>query len=422
MKAIFILPLDYPSATLDLVGGKGASLSRLANAGFPVPGGFHVTTTAYRHFVIENQLQSDIFDALLGVDISKPDTLENASAKIKRLFDNAPIPEDIANAVVQSYSKLPGSNPPVAVRSSATAEDLPDASFAGQQETYLNIHGREALLDSVRNCWASLWTARASSYRMRQDIDPASVSLAVVVQQLIPADSAGILFTANPIDGEREQIVINATWGLGEAIVGGQVTPDTVIVDKSNRQIVSRETATKTIMTVQTDNGTAEQPVPRAQQNQPVLEDAIALELARYGTQIETHYGLPMDIEWAISGGEIAILQARPITNLPPSPLRDVRWDPPVPDTIWMRRQVVEHMPEPLSPLFDELYLQEGMNQSIDTIFDSGPPMEGTVNTAAPWSNRTNARVLPSGDHAGKASRASWWVSLRGVSVTRCLR
>ena len=192
----------------------------------------------------------------------------------------------------------------------------------------------------MKKCWASLWTARAISYRTHQDIDPATLGLAVVVQQLILADSAGILFTVNPMDGTREQILINATWGLGEAIVGGQVTPDTVVVDKSSQQILSRETTSKTVMTVRTDNGTGEQPVPQAQQNQQVLDDATAVELARYGAQIEAHYGLPMDIEWAISDGRIAILQARPITNLPPAPLKDVRWEPPRPGTIWMRRQI----------------------------------------------------------------------------------
>ncbi len=256
----------------------------------------------------------------------------------------------------------------MAVRSSATAEDLPTASFAGQQDSFLNIQGEDALLDAVKNCWASLWTARAIAYRMRQDIDPATVSLAVVVQQLVPADASGILFTANPLDGDREQIVINATWGLGEAIVGGQVTPDTVVVDKSNYQIISRETGAKTIMTVRTDTGTEEQPVPQALQNQQVLDDATAIALAKVGAQIEAHYGVPMDIEWAISAGEIAILQARPITNLPPAPLKDVRWDPPRPGTIWMRRQIVEHMPEPLSPLFDELYLQNGLDHGMDEI------------------------------------------------------
>lgn len=215
---------------------------------------------------------------------------------------------------------------------------------------------------------------------MRQEIDPATVRLAVVVQQLIPADAAGVLFTANPVNGQRDQILINATWGLGEAIVGGQVTPDTVIVDQSTWEILSCETATKTIMTVLTNTGTEERAVPQAKQDQPVLDDATALQLARYGTQIAAHYDMPVDIEWAIASGEIAILQARPITSLPDpksAPLQDVVWEPIAPKTIWMRRQIVEHMPEPLSPLFEDLYLQKGLDQSMKKLLEVMGEMGG---------------------------------------------
>ncbi|MEA3334961.1 MAG: PEP/pyruvate-binding domain-containing protein [Chloroflexota bacterium] len=354
---------------IPLAGGKGANLGELTAAGFPVPAGFVLTTEAYGAFVNENGLQHQITELASAVAADDPQSAEEASAAIKERFLAGDMPEAIQIDLLEAYADLTMEGAiPVAVRSSATAEDLPTASFAGQQDTYLNIRGGRALLDAVKKCWASLWTARALSYRMRQDIDPATVSLAVVVQQFIPAESAGVLFTANPIDGERDQIVINATWGLGEAIVGGLVTPDTVVVDKSTWQIISRETTTKTVMTVLIDNGTEERSTPQSQQDQRVLDDATAIELARYGAQIEAHYGLPMDIEWAIFGGKIAILQARPITNLPPVPLRDVRWDPPRPGTIWMRRQVVEHMPEPLSPLFDELYLQNGLDKSMDEI------------------------------------------------------
>jgi pyruvate,water dikinase len=188
------------------------------------------------------------------------------------------------------------------------------------------------------------------------------------VQQLVPAGSAGILFTADPVSGERDQIIINATWGLGEAIVGGQVTPDTVVVDKESWEIVSRETAVKTTMTVRTKTGTAEQPIPQEQQQAPVLDDETAVQLAKLGAKIETHYVMPMDVEWAIADGKIAILQARPITSLPPAPLKDVEWEPIFPNTIWMRRQIVEHMPEPLSPLFEDLYLKQGLDQSTKNL------------------------------------------------------
>jgi pyruvate,water dikinase len=366
----YTIPLaQLNKENIPTAGGKAANLGEMTAAGLSVPPGFVLTTEAYVAFVQAHGLHQQIVDLASRASAGDPQSTEDASIAINKLFLAADVPEAIRVDLLSAYAELTARGEmAVAVRSSATAEDLPAASFAGQQESYLNVEGNDALLDAVKHCWASLWTARAISYRLHQGIDPATLGLAVVVQQLVPADAAGILFTANPVDGERDQIVINATWGLGEAIVGGRVTPDTVIVDKPSQQILSRETATKTTMTVPTDNGTEDQPVPLAQQNQPVIDDATALELARHGMGIEAHYGLPMDIEWAIAGEEIAILQARPITKLPPAPLKDVRWEPPRPGTVWMRRQVVEHMPEPLSPLFDELYVRDGLYHSMETL------------------------------------------------------
>jgi len=374
---------------ISLAGGKGANLGEMTHANLPIPPGFVLTTDAYHAFVSTNGLQEKIIELAHTVSVTDPQSGKTAAEQIRDLFMQGQIEEQLATEITNAYkileteflSKtrfLSTSDQPsqesqiaVAVRSSATAEDLPTASFAGQQDTYLNIQGQDALLEAVKKCWASLWTARAMAYRMRQEIDPASVSLAVVVQQLIPADAAGILFTANPTNGQRDEILINATWGLGEAIVSGLVTPDTVVVDQEKLEILSRETTTKTVMTVRTATGTEEQAIPQAQQEQPVLDDEQARQLADYGAQIETHYGMPMDIEWAIANGEIAILQARPITSLPdpkPAALQDVVWEPIAPKTIWMRRQIVEHMPEPLSPLFEDLYLEQGMAQSIDRL------------------------------------------------------
>jgi len=382
--------------SIPVAGGKGANLGEMTKAGFPVPSGFVLTTEAYDFFVQANNLQGQIIDLVTKLSDGNLESIESASEAIKKLFLVARIPDAIQVDLLAAYEELTTDGcTAVAVRSSATAEDLPAASFAGQLDTYLNIQGETALLDVVKQCWASLWTARAISYRMRQGMDHSGASMAVIVQQLVPADSAGILFTANPLDGTREQMVINAAWGLGEAVVGGKVTPDTVIVDKITSQIASREIATKTIMTVRTAYGTENQTVPDAQQNQQVVDDSTAIELVRYGMQIEAHFGSPMDIEWAIADNEIAILQARPITNLPPAPLKDVRWEPPRPGTVWMRRQVVEHMPEPLSPLFDELYLKKGLDHSLEsmTIYMSDlsgmeidlwefldPPFAATVN------------------------------------------
>jgi len=356
MKPEYVLPLADPQATLAVAGGKGASLARLARAGLSVPDGFHVTTAAYRQFAAENDLQPRILAALETANPARPETLQAASRTIRDLFDQAQTPPDVAGAVAQAYAALPGKTPVVAVRSSATAEDLPDLSFAGQQETYLNVRGAEAVLDAVKRCWASLWTARAIGYRLQHGIDQNAVSLAVVVQLLVPAEAAGILFTANPVNGRRDQVVISASWGLGEAIVGGLVTPDTIIVDKGTARVLERQTADKQVMTVRVDGGTEEQPVPETLRRAPVLSDEQAAALARLGVQIEELYGMPMDIEWALADGEFAVLQARPITALPePMAEPPTEWPPPDPKGQYVRASIAELMPEPLTPLFGSL-------------------------------------------------------------------
>jgi pyruvate,water dikinase len=356
----YILPLSDPRADLETVGGKGMSLAKLANAGLPVPGGFHVTTEAYLQFVNANDLQAGINQALKAVDASQPSTLESASKEIGALFARAEIPGELANAIVNAYAELPGSNPSVAVRSSATAEDLPDASFAGQQETYLNISGADQVLEATRKCWASLWTGRAIGYRARQGIGAEGVALAVVVQTLINAEAAGIMFTANPLNGNRDQAVINAAWGLGEAVVGGAVTPDTLTVDKPTRELIARETAEKLVMTVRTESGTEEQPVPDSLQKIPVLSDEQAAQLTRCGVEIEELYGMPMDIEWTLADGDFAIVQARPVTALPEAPLD---WPLPDPKGVYMRASIADLMPKPLTPLFLTLGISTLKNQ-----------------------------------------------------------
>ena len=262
MSVQIVLPLNDPQATLESVGGKGASLARLVNAGFPVPEGFHVTTEAYRRFVHENNLQPGIDAALQRVDPGIPSTLEGAAEQIREAFNGATIPGDIAGAIVGAYGDLSGTDPAVAVRSSATAEDLPQASFAGQQETYLNVSGADHILEATKKCWSSLWTARAIGYRLRQGVSSTGVALAVVIQQLVDAEVAGILFTVNPVDGRRDHAVISAAWGLGDAVVGGRVTPDEYVVEKSSGRLVKREVADKEIMTVKIDGDTEDQPVP----------------------------------------------------------------------------------------------------------------------------------------------------------------
>ncbi len=375
MSANYVLSLSDPQATLALAGGKGASLARLVVAGLPVPDGFHVTTAAYQQFVAENDLQSRIQAALQTADPAQPATLEAASTQIRPLFAQAAIPPAIIAEIEVAYASLnkascilPPASCPVAVRSSATAEDLPDLSFAGQQETYLNVQGAEAVLNAVRRCWASLWTARAIGYRMQHGIDQETVSLAVIVQQLVPAEAAGVMFTANPFTGQRDQVMIGAAWGLGESVVGGTVTPDMLTLDKATGQVTARDTADKQVMTVRTSSGTTEQPTPEALRRAPVLDDTQAAELARLGVQIESLYGMPMDIEWAFTlpspsgrgaGGEgrCFILQARPITALPAAPAISppTEWKLPDPKAIGFRSSIIEQLPDPLTPLFGTL-------------------------------------------------------------------
>ncbi|MBN1148675.1 MAG: hypothetical protein JXA78_15555 [Anaerolineales bacterium] len=409
MTTPYILSLDDPQAVLKTVGGKGASLARLSAAGLPVPGGFHVTTAAYEQFVAENDLQLLILAALGVVDVSQPATLEAASAQINELFLQAHVPPEVAVAIAQAYQNLPGELPAVAVRSSATAEDLPDLSFAGQQETFLNVRGSEAVQQAVRRCWASLWTGRAIGYRTQHDIDQAAVSLAVVVQRLVPAEAAGILFTANPLNGQRGQAMISVAWGLGEAIVGGLVTPDTLVVDKASGAVVSRETADKQVMTVLQEYHTAERPTPQAMRQAPVLSDAQASELVRLGVQIEALYGLLMDIEWTLLDGKFAIVQARPITALPePDTSVQIEWKLPDPKGVYMRGSIVDLLPDPVSPLFATL----GIPAVISAMMRVGrevtrcePALTQDYFTTINHYAYMNAYISP----------RTWWWSIRGL-------
>jgi phosphohistidine swiveling domain-containing protein len=345
-----LLSLADPAAALETVGGKGASLARLCSAGLPVPGGFHVTTAAYRRFVAANGLQPRIAQELAGVNLADPATLEAASRRIGALFAARQIPPEIVEAISAGYAAL--NDAPVAVRSSATAEDLPGASFAGQQESYLNIRGAAAVLDAVRRCWASLWTARAIAYRLKNQIDQERVALAVVVQELVDAEAAGIIFTANPTNGRRDELLINAAWGLGEAVVSGAVTPDTLTVHKASGRVLRRETAEKVLMTVRTAQGTSDVPVPELKRSREVLTRAQVRALARLGAQIERSYGMPMDVEWALAGGQLFIVQARPITALPPE------WALPEPEALFARSSLAEHIASPATPLFATLGLE----------------------------------------------------------------
>ncbi len=352
-----ILPLSSPDLTLANAGGKAANLSALIRGGLRVPGGFVVTTAGYDHFVAANGLAASISALVDGIDAADPTAYDRASEEIRALFARAALPDDLRAAILAAYADAFPDASPVAVRSSATAEDLPDASFAGQQDTYLNVVGADALLDAVARCWASLWTGRAIAYRQRQSIAPDDVSLAVVVQQMVPAAVAGVLFTVHPVTGDDEQVIINATWGLGEALVAGQVNPDTYVAAKESGGLLQVTIGDKAVMTAAQSAGTAEVAVDPSRQRQRALTDAQVAELAAAGRRIEQHFAAPQDIEWAFAGGELFILQSRPVTTSagPACVPGDDAW-PPLPDFApqpfdwWTQADVGERWPEPVTP------------------------------------------------------------------------
>ena len=352
---------DVDRDDIAVVGGKAVGLAGLLRAGLPVPPGFVLNTAAYAEFVEDNHLGSGIQKLAALPPQAVPADYEAASSKIRALFAGGTMPDGVAAELNTAYGLLiagraASRDAAVAVRSSATAEDLASASFAGQQETYLNVRGPGALAAAVRDCWASLWTARAMAYRAREGIGPDTVRLAVVVQRMVEAESAGVMFTANPASGRRDQILISAAWGLGESVVSGAVTTDDTVVDAGTGRVLSRRTADKEVMSVSAEHGIREQPVPALRRRQAVLDDAAAAELASCGTRIADQFGEPQDIEWARAGGEFFILQARPITALPePAAETPDTWTVPYPKGLYFRASIVEQLPDPLSPLFADL-------------------------------------------------------------------
>ncbi|MET4591062.1 PEP/pyruvate-binding domain-containing protein [Arthrobacter sp. 754] len=317
---------DIGAAMVPLVGGKAANLGVLTAAGLSVPEGFCLTTEAYRHATgadgpVQGQL-SELHAALKATADDDLAALAALAARAREVVLSAPVPPETVEAIERAYVAL-GDDVPVAVRSSATAEDLPSASFAGQQDTYLNVVGTASVVDAARNCWASLWTDRAVSYRASRGIDPAAVALAVVVQRMVDATAAGVLFTANPLTGRRQQAVIDAGPGLGEAVVSGAVNPDHFVVDPVTGTVLERRLGDKRIAVRPVIGGGTRTVVSPNGGAAACLTDRQAGELAALGLQVENIFGAPQDIEWAIAGdGRLWLVQSRPITTLYPVPER----------------------------------------------------------------------------------------------------
>ncbi|MCO8244517.1 MULTISPECIES: phosphoenolpyruvate synthase [unclassified Haladaptatus] len=311
-----VLWLDEISANdLELVGGKGASLGELTGADLPVPPGFVVTAKTYRRFIEETGIDEELFEAV-DVDTEDSSALAAAESRAEELILGTEIPDDMREGILAAYDGLDDGKAFVAVRSSATAEDLPDASFAGQQETFLNIT-RDDLVERVKECWASLFTQRAIYYRQEKDFDHRKVDIAVVVQRMVDAQKSGVMFTSHPSTGDAK-IIIEAAWGLGEAVVSGSVSPDNYVIDRETGAAEDITIADKKVMhTKDVDTGeTVERSVPDDKRNARVLTEADIDRLIELGEEVEDHYGTPQDVEWAIVDGEVFMLQSRPITTI----------------------------------------------------------------------------------------------------------
>ncbi|NUB93679.1 phosphoenolpyruvate synthase [Haloterrigena sp. SYSU A121-1] len=318
---------EISSGDLERVGGKGASLGELTGAGLPVPPGFVVTAGTYRSFIEDAGIDEELF-AAVDVDVDDSSALADAADRAQELILETPFPDELREEILESYREVgtDGASPSdrgtsrageafVAVRSSATAEDLPDASFAGQQETFLNVT-EEDLLDRVRECWASLFTQRAIYYRQEQGFDHSAVNIAVVVQQMVDAEKSGVMFTSHPSTGDPTMI-IEAAWGLGEAVVSGAVSPDNYVVEREDRSIDVTVAEKKVMHEKDEETGeTVESEVPQEKRNERVLSDDEIGDLMDLGERVEDHYDEPQDVEWAIVAGEVYMLQSRPITTI----------------------------------------------------------------------------------------------------------
>jgi pyruvate,water dikinase len=351
-------------------GSKALNLGELISAGLPVPPGFLVLTTAYEDFVAANSLPAPIARLIQTVSPDQPATAETAAQAIAVLFERAMLPSEVEAAILDAYQQL--AVPAVAVRSSATAEDLPGASFAGQYETFLGVSSAGEVCSALKACWASLWSARALIYRVRHQILQQDVRMAVVVQQMVEASASGVLFTCNPITYAKDEMVINAVVGLGEALVSGQVTPDTMTLDKSTGQVKCLDVTEKTLMTVPATSHVTHHSAPAEMQAYPALSTQEITRLFELGTAVEHYFGEPQDIEWAIADSHVFLLQARPVTTgtkRPPITMRqeellvpgDDTWEqhekPEVhPYDLWTRTNIGENFLDPITPLSATLW------------------------------------------------------------------
>jgi len=309
---------DINKEDIPLVGGKGANLGEMVNAGFPVPNGYAVTVESYDLFLEENNLKDKINEILTSTDRNDPSALESASKNIEKLVMKSKVPTEVAQEIIKAYKKMSGKfkRSLMAVRSSATAEDLPGASFAGQQATFLNIKGDANLLEAVKGCWASLFTGRAIFYREENKIDHAKVKISVIVQKMVQSEVSGVMFSIDPVTNDKDRIIVEAVWGLGEMIVQGSVVPDTYAVQKDTYSILSKVISDQAIQLIKKGTKTIETDVPKKLRDKQKISDEEITKLAKLAARLQEHYYYPQDIEWAKEGRDLYIVQARPVTTI----------------------------------------------------------------------------------------------------------
>ncbi len=316
---------DLNKNSLPVAGGKGANLGEMYNLGMPVPNGFSVTAQTYKEFIEGSGLLEKIKEILKTVDVNSTADLQDKAKQIQKLITYTHMPRDVAEEIIEAYellgagkdsqSLIEGEEVYVAVRSSATAEDLPTASFAGQQATFLNVKGKEDVVKAVLECWASLYTARAIYYREKNGFEHTKVFISAIVQKMVNSEKAGIMFTINPATNNKNELVIEAVYGLGEMIVGGQVNPDLYIVDKESKNIITKEIKKQEKGLFREDGKNVEKEISKELQDRQTIADADVKELTRLGLKLEEHYGRPQDIEWAKEGSDLFIVQTRAVTT-----------------------------------------------------------------------------------------------------------
>lgn len=307
-----------------LVGGKNASLGEMMCADLPVPPGFALTTDAYGMIWRDKELVDSVNDLLQGLDHENFAHNLDVSNKIRHLIESEPVPDEVVDALGTAYEALSThcgvGDLPVAIRSSATAEDQPDASFAGQQDTFLWVCGLPSVIEHTRRCWSSLFTDRAIAYRHQMGYIHVAIAMSVAVQKMVDPIASGVAFTLNPTNGDRSQVAIDSSWGLGEAVVSGEVTPDNFLVDKVLREVVKREISTKLVEYRLTEHGVVEKlPIEPERQNMASMTDEHLVAVAMLARRSEKHYGCPQDVEWAVDrhlpeGENVVMLQSRPET------------------------------------------------------------------------------------------------------------